>query len=77
LCDLVENSIRQTIPAKDVSTILDNIGLPFSNINYIYNTSGVIGAGDADIIVSLKPGHRPTADYVHRRWRFGAGLISN
>jgi multidrug efflux pump subunit AcrB len=64
LCDLVENSIRQTIPAKDMDTILDNIGLPFSNINYIYNTSGLIGAGDADIIVSLKPDHRPTADYV-------------
>jgi multidrug efflux pump subunit AcrB len=47
-----------------MDTILDNIGLPFSNINYIYNTSGLIGPGDADIIVSLKPDHRPTADYV-------------
>ena len=64
LCDLVESSIRQTIPAREMDTILDNIGLPFSNINYIYNTSGLIGAGDADIIVSLKPEHRPTADYV-------------
>ena len=64
LCDLVEDSIRQTIPAREMDTILDNIGLPFSNINYIYNTSGLIGAGDADIIVSLKPDHRPTADYV-------------
>ncbi len=64
LCDLVEASIRQTIPAREMDTILDNIGLPFSNINYIYNTSGLIGAGDADIIVSLKPDHRPTADYV-------------
>jgi multidrug efflux pump subunit AcrB len=64
LCDLVENSIRRTIPAGEMDTILDNIGLPFSNINYIYNTSGLIGAGDADIIVSLKPDHRPTADYV-------------
>jgi multidrug efflux pump subunit AcrB len=64
LCDLVENSIRQTIPARELDTILDNIGLPFSNINYIYSTSGLIGAGDADIIVSLKPDHRPTADYT-------------
>src|SRR5260370_24503813 len=47
-----------------MAPILDNIGLPFSNINYIYNTSGLIGAGDADIIVSLKPDHRPTEDYV-------------
>jgi multidrug efflux pump subunit AcrB len=64
LCDLVEDSIRRTIPAREMDTILDNIGLPISNINYIYNTSGLIGAGDADIIVSLKPEHRPTADYV-------------
>jgi multidrug efflux pump subunit AcrB len=64
LCDLVEHSIRQIIPAREMDTILDNIGLPISNINYIYNTSGLIGAGDADIIVSLKPDHRPTADYV-------------
>src|SRR5260370_12350021 len=47
-----------------MDTILDNIGPPFRNINYIYNTSGLIGAGDADIIVSLKPDHRPTEDYV-------------
>jgi multidrug efflux pump subunit AcrB len=64
LCDLVEHSIRQTIPAREMDTILDNIGLPISNINYIYNTSGLIGAGDADVIVSLKPDHRPTEDYV-------------
>lgn len=64
LCDLIEASIRRTIPAQEMETILDNIGLPISNINYIYNTSGLIGAGDADIIVSLKPNHRPTADYV-------------
>src|SRR5260221_1843315 len=64
LCDLIEASIRQSIPAQEMDTILDNIGLPISNINYIYNTSGLIGAGDADIIVSLKPDHRPTADYI-------------
>jgi Cu/Ag efflux pump CusA len=29
-----------------------------------YNNSGTIGTGDADILVSLKPGHAPTAGYV-------------
>ncbi len=64
LCDLVERSVRRLIPAGELDTIIDNIGLPYSYINYVYSNSGVIGAGDADIIVSLKRDHRPTAGYV-------------
>jgi multidrug efflux pump subunit AcrB len=30
----------------------------------MHNTSGLIGAADADILVSLKENHRPTAQYV-------------
>jgi len=64
LCDLVETSIRQQIPAQEMDNILDNIGLPYSTINYMHATSGLIGAGDGDILVSLKEKHHPTADYV-------------
>jgi multidrug efflux pump subunit AcrB len=64
LTDLVEAAIRRRIPAAEMDTILDNIGLPYSSINWMHGTSGVIGASDADIQVSLKPDHRPTADYV-------------
>ncbi len=64
LCDLVEQSIRRTIPAGEVDNILDNIGLPYSTLNTQHATSGLIGAGDADILVSLKEDHRPTANYV-------------
>jgi len=64
LCDLIENSIRQSIPSRDLDTILDNIGLPYSGINTAYNNSGVIGAEDADLLVSLKENHRPTDEYV-------------
>ncbi|MEI9999176.1 MAG: efflux RND transporter permease subunit [Verrucomicrobiota bacterium] len=63
LCDQIEEFIRQKIPAKDLDGILDNIGLPYSGINLSYSNSGVIGSSDADILVSLKPGHKPTADY--------------
>jgi multidrug efflux pump subunit AcrB len=63
LCDQIEASIRQKIPAKDLDAVLDNIGLPYSGINLSYSNSGVVGSADADIQVSLKPGHRPTADY--------------
>ena len=66
LCDLVEGTIRRKIPEREVDNILDNVGLPYSTINFMHSTSGLIGAGDADILVSLKEGHHPTADYVER-----------
>ncbi|MBW4028156.1 MAG: efflux RND transporter permease subunit, partial [Acidobacteria bacterium] len=64
ICDQIEQSIRSQIPANEIDTVLDNIGLPYSTLNYQHATSGLIGAGDADITVSLKPDHHPTADYV-------------
>ena len=64
LTDLVEAAIRREIPAAEMDVILDNIGLPYSAINWMHGASGVIGAADADVLVSLKANHRPTADYV-------------
>src|SRR5437870_706370 len=64
LTDLVEAAIRREIPAGETDVILDNIGLPYSAINWMHSASGVIGAADADILVSLKADHRPTANYV-------------
>jgi len=66
LCDLIEGTIRREIPEREVDNILDNIGLPYSTINFMHSTSGLIGAGDADILVSLKEGHHSTADYMER-----------
>jgi multidrug efflux pump subunit AcrB len=65
LCDLVEQSIRQQIPPDQLDTVIDNIGLPYSSINLSYSTSAPVGPADADILVSLKEGHLPTASYVH------------
>ncbi len=66
LCDLVEDQIRRTIPASEIDNVLDNIGLPYSGFNTMHATSGLVGASDADIIVSLKEKHHPTADYIRR-----------
>jgi multidrug efflux pump subunit AcrB len=66
LCDLVEGTIRREIPEHEVDNILDNVGLPYSTINFMHSTSGLIGAGDADILLSLKQGHHSTADYMER-----------
>jgi multidrug efflux pump subunit AcrB len=64
IADLVEGSIRETVPSSEMDNILDTIGLPYSSINYIYNRSGLTGAADADILVSLKEKHHRTADYM-------------
>jgi len=34
--------------------------------NFMHSTSGLIGASDADILVSLKETHQATADYLER-----------
>ncbi len=64
LCDQVENAIRQTVPPAQMDNILDNIGLPYSTLNLQHATSGLFGAADADVLVSLKEDHRPTAEFV-------------
>jgi multidrug efflux pump subunit AcrB len=64
LCDLVEGAVRSEIPSNELQTVLDNIGLPYSQINLSYSNSGQIGTADADIFVTLAEKHRPTDDYV-------------
>ena len=64
LCDRVEDTIRSIIPAKELITIADNIGVPYSGINLTYSTSAPIGPSDADIYISLRPDHHPTDDYL-------------
>ena len=64
LCDHVEATIREVIPAREIETIVDNIGVPYSGINLAYSTSAPVGPGDADILVSLKDNHHATIKYV-------------
>ncbi len=63
LCDQVETYIRTAIPAGEVDTIVDNIGLPISGINLSYSNSSPIGSSDADIMIALKADHHPVAKY--------------
>ncbi len=64
LIDRIGEAIHKIIPADQLSGIVDNVGLSVSGINMAYNNSGTIGVEDADILISLKPNHAPTADYV-------------
>jgi multidrug efflux pump subunit AcrB len=64
LCDRVEAAIRQVIPGKQIESIVDNIGLPYSGINLAYSTSAPVGPGDADIYINLARHHEPTANFT-------------
>ncbi len=66
LCDHVEATIRKEIPANELVTILDNIGLPYSALNLSYSTSAPVGPSDADIQVQLSRNHHPSAMYIER-----------
>jgi CzcA family heavy metal efflux pump len=64
LVDMVEQEIRREMPKGDITTIVDNIGLPYSGINTSYSNSGTIGTSDAEVLVNLSKDHRPTDEYV-------------
>ena len=65
LCQRVDDEMRRLIPEKQLATIIDNIGLPYSGFNLSYSNSAPIGSGDADILVELSKDHSPTEKYVH------------
>jgi len=66
LATQVEKSIRRTIPAEELKSVVDNIGLPVSGINIAYSNSAPIGAEDADILISLLADHRPSDEYMEK-----------
>jgi len=62
----VEDKIREIIPEKDRSLIVDNIGLPARAYNLAFADGSTIGINDGVIQVALKEGHKPTADYIKK-----------
>jgi multidrug efflux pump subunit AcrB len=62
----VEDKIREVIPAHDRELIVDDIGVPQRVYNLAFTDGSTINVNDGVILVSLKQGHAPTADYVRR-----------
>jgi multidrug efflux pump subunit AcrB len=65
LVDRVEAVIRQRIPAAELGDILDIIGGPYSTRNTLFGNSGTVETADSEIMISLRGGHRPSADYMN------------
>jgi multidrug efflux pump subunit AcrB len=59
----VEDRIRQIIPANELETINDTVGA-LSSFNMAFVPTDNVGDMDAEILISLKPGHHPSIDYI-------------
>ena len=61
----IEGTIADVIPAGETASVLDVIGTPISATNLLMSEGALVSPADAQVLISLAPGHRPTADYVH------------
>ncbi|HEX3865248.1 MAG TPA: efflux RND transporter permease subunit, partial [Gemmatimonadaceae bacterium] len=61
----VENHIRKIVPAAELQTINSMIGIPAS-LSMAFSPTDNASGMDAEILISLKPGHAPTAGYVSK-----------
>jgi multidrug efflux pump subunit AcrB len=61
----VQQKIRELIGPAEVQTINDVIGVPFS-YNLALIPSDNVSSGDAEILIQLKPGHRPSAEHIRK-----------
>jgi multidrug efflux pump subunit AcrB len=62
--EAVEDKIREVIPENERDLIVDNLGLPARSYNFAFGDGTAIGVNDGVILVDLKEGHAPTANYV-------------
>jgi multidrug efflux pump subunit AcrB len=62
----VEDYLRKQIPAKEISTMLDNIGIPNSGINLSLSDGSQISPADGEILIALGEEHHSTSEYVKK-----------
>ncbi|HKC61344.1 MAG TPA: efflux RND transporter permease subunit [Myxococcales bacterium] len=61
----LEQRIREIVPPEELQTINSMIGIPIS-YNLAFVQTDNIGSQDADVLIALKPNHRPTEQYMDR-----------
>ncbi|CCG98263.1 acriflavin resistance protein [Fibrella aestuarina BUZ 2] len=60
-----EAIVRETIPEAAIESVISNIGLTSERYNFIFTDNAAAGAGDAELLISLREDRdRPTDDYV-------------
>jgi CzcA family heavy metal efflux pump len=71
----VEATIRETIPASELSIVLDDIGIPNGSFNLAFGDGSLTDVQDGEILVAMNDTHHPTDAYrqklraeLHRRF---------
>src|SRR5579864_7822737 len=59
----IEREIRDAIPADELDTLIDNIGVPNSWSSLAQGDIATISSADGEILISLKKEHHSTRDY--------------
>ena len=62
----VGEEVRREIPSEELDTVLDNIGLPNGSVNLGFGDVNTSSSSDGDMLISLKPEHKPTEEYARR-----------
>ena len=61
----IEAEIRQLLPAHEIASIIQNIGIPNGGFNLAFGDNPTLGVSDGDILISLNPeDHGSTAAYT-------------
>ena len=61
----IESTIRRVVPAGDIKTLVDNLGIPISSINQVTSDGSLVSTADGEILIALSEHRkRPTNDYV-------------
>jgi len=59
----VSDHVRRLVPASELASLIDNIGIPNSSINLSLSDGSLNSQGDGEILISLSKKHRPTEYY--------------
>ena len=60
----VEAFLKTQIPSGEITTMLDNIGIPNSGINLSLSDGSQISPADGEILIALSEDHHSTAGYI-------------
>src|SRR5205807_7068149 len=56
----IEDVIRQTIPAGEIDTVIDNLGLPQGGATFPFSDASLVTSADGGSLIALRPGPGPT-----------------
>ncbi|HVW25591.1 MAG TPA: efflux RND transporter permease subunit [Polyangiaceae bacterium] len=62
----IESTVKSVVPPREIDTMLDILGTPYSGLNLSLSEGALISSADGQIYIALRPGHAPTADYVRK-----------